>query len=348
MKKLLLSSILAMLFIAGFAKSTPLIAFPGAEGFGKYAVGGRGGKVVAVTNLDDYKSTDTPISGSLRWALDQYVSTDSVDRVYTAAGGGDSIVKKAVTVYTPLTIVFKVSGTIWLKEDLKVKRDSLTIAGQTAPGDGICIAGRSVLFNGATGGEMFYWGPRRRELVVRYIRFRPGIPRDNSGNPTNSFVTYGADMENYENVIFDHCSISWANEECLATYDTKNVTVQWCMITEGLECAYHPKGLRAYCGVWGGQYASYHHNLIAHNVSRTVRFNGSKSHDTIAVIDYRNNVIYNWGNSDAVYTDSIEIPGGRSEINMINNYYKKGPALSSHGRKKFRPFFLFIKMCLIN
>ncbi len=319
MKKLLLSSILALLTIAGFAGSAPLIAFPGAEGFGKYAVGGRGGKVVAVTNLDDFKSSEDTIQGSLRWALSQYVSTKTVDKAGTPT---------SVTVYTPLTIVFNVSGTIWLKEDLKVKRDSLTIAGQTAPGDGICIAGHSVLFNGATGGEMFYWGPRRRELIVRYIRFRPGIPKDEDGNPTSDFVTYATDVENYENVIIDHCSMSWANEECLAIYDNKNTTVQWSLISEGLYNAYHPKGTRAYCGVWGGQYASYHHNAIAHNKSRTVRFDGSRAHDTIAVIEYRNNVIYNWGSSDGPYGGEIEIDGGRSEINMINNYYKKGPALS--------------------
>lgn len=366
MKKFLLSSILAMLSIIGFAGSAPLVAFPGAEGFGKYAVGGRGGKVVAVTNLNDYKSTETPIEGSLRWALDQYVSTDSVDRVYTAVGGGDSIVKKAVTVFTPLTIVFNISGTIWLKEDLRIKRDSLTIAGQTAPGDGICIAGRSVLFNGATGGEMFYWGPRRRELIVRYLRFRPGIPKDESGTPTSSFVTYGTDVENYENVIFDHCSMSWANEECLAIYDNKNTTVQWCIVSEGLYNAYHPKGIRAYGGVWGGQYATYHHNVIAHNNSRTARFNGARAHDTIAVVEYRNNVIYNWGSSDGAYggemyetdtyTDSLGytryIPSikktlksstgntyyeliGRAETNLINNYYKPGLATST-GSKSYR------------
>jgi hypothetical protein len=317
--------ILRILFIASFflsfflAKSNNLPAFPGAEGFGKYTVGGRGGKVVAVTNLDDYKSTETAIEGSLRWALSQHVETFTVDKAGTPY---------TVTRYVPLTIVFKVSGIIWLKEDLKVKRDSLTIAGQTAPGDGICIAGRSVLFNGATGGEMFYWGPRRKDLIVRYIRFRAGVPKDASGVPTSSFVTYGCDVENYENVIFDHCTMSWANEECLAIYDNKNTTLQWCIVSEGLYNAYHSKGQRSYGGVWGGQFASFHHNLIAHNVSRTARFNGARAHDTLAVIDYRNNVIYNWGNSDGAAGGEIEITGGRSELNIINNYYKKGPAYS--------------------
>ncbi len=308
--------------IVGYAKSENLIAFPGAEGFGRYTVGGRGGKVVTVTNLEDYKTGEAPIEGSLRWALEQHKRTESV---YSEQHGEN----RNITVFTPLTVVFNVSGTIWLKEDLKIKRDSLTIAGQTAPGDGICIAGRSVIFNGATGGESFYYGPNRTDLIVRYIRFRPGIPRDASGNPTTSFVTYAVDMENYQNVIFDHCSMSWANEEVLATYDTKNVTFQWNIISEGLYCAYHKKGLRAYGGVWGGQYASYHHNLIAHQNSRTPRFNGSRAHDTIAVVEYRNNVIYNWGNSDGACGGEIEIADGRSEINLFNNYYKGGPATST-------------------
>lgn len=333
MKKfLLLCLVLSCLQTAGFSK-VKLIAFPGAEGFGKYSVGGRGGKVVAVTSLADYKSTDTPIVGTLRWALSQYVTTDSAYQTYILTSGADSLAKKAITRYAPLTIIFKVSGTIWLKEDLKIKRDSLTIAGQTAPGDGICIAGRSVLFNGATTSEQFYWGPRRKDIIVRYIRFRPGYPKNDDGTPlistASTDVTYGVDMENYENAILDHCSIGWANEECLATYDTKYVTVQWCIVSEGLYCAYHHKGTRSYGGVWGGQYATYHHNLIAHESSRSVRFNGSKSHDTIAVIDYRNNVVYNWGNTDACYGAAIEIPNGRSELNMINNYYKKGPILAS-------------------
>jgi hypothetical protein len=91
----------------------------------------------------------------------------------------------------------------------------------------------------------------------------------------------------------------------------------------------HAKGVRSYCGVWGGQYASYHHNLIAHNVSRTVRFNGSRAHDTLAIIDYRNNVIYNWGSSGACYGGEVLIPGGVSQVNMVNNYYKPGPATST-------------------
>ena len=258
-----------------------LIAFPGAEGFGKYASGGRGGKVVEVINLKDSGY------GSFRQAFNEYPGE-------------------------PITIVFRVAGTIELLSDIKVNRSNITIAGQTAPGDGICLKGRSFIINGAkTGGN-------HGNIIIRYLRSRPGTEV--------STGVYGFDMENCHNVIVDHCSFSWANEECAALYDTKNTTVQWCLVSEGLWSAGHGKGNRGYGGVWGGQYASFHHNLIANQNSRAIRFNGARAHDTIAVVDYRNNVIYNWGNNNACAGGSIEIQGGKSQINMINNYYKPGPA----------------------
>ncbi len=265
-----------------------LPAFPGAEGFGKYATGGRGGKVVEVTNLND----NGP--GSFRQAFNEYP--------------GD-----------PITIVFRVAGTIELTSVLKVNRSNITIAGQTAPGDGICLKGNSFIINGGGTG-----GPKGN-IIVRYLRSRPG-----TFLPTG---VYGFDMENCSNVIIDHCSFSWANEECAAMYHTKNVTVQWSIISEGLYDAGHAKGVRSYGGVWGGQNASYHHNLIAHQNSRTVRFNGARAHDTLALIDYRNNVIYNWRSSNACYGGEVEITNGVSQVNMVNNFYKPGPAFS--GTLKF-------------
>lgn len=288
-------------------------AFPGAEGYGKYSTGGRGGYVVAVTNLND-----TGV-GSLRWALDRYVDT-----IYVFKDSANP--SFPVTVYHPLTVVFKVSGNIHLKSDLRIKRDNLTIAGQTAPCGGICITGRSVILNGATGSQLFYWGPRRKNVILRYMRFRPGVPLDTAGVPTSSFVTYGLDVENYENVIIDHCSMSWANEECLAMYDNKYTTLQWCIASEGLYNAYHSKGVRGYGGVWGGQFASYHHNLIAHQNNRTPRFGGARAHDTLALVEYANNVNYNWGTSSATYGGDVEVNGGIARLNELNNYYKPGPA----------------------
>jgi hypothetical protein len=275
----------ALLFAAPLKKDHPTtlladrqIAFPGAEGFGKYATGGRGGKVAEVTNLNDSGE------GSFRDALKQYPTE-------------------------PLTVVFKVAGTIDLLSAIKVSRSNLTIAGQTAPGDGICLKGNSFILNGAG---------RNGNIIIRYLRSRPGS--------TEGHGIYGFDMENMSNVIIDHCSFTWANEECAAMYDIKNITVQWSIVSEGLYNAGHHKGLRSYGGVWGGQYATYHHNLISNQVSRTVRFNGARAHDTIALVDYRNNVIYNWGRAAACYGGGVRIKGGRSEINMVNNYYKPGPA----------------------
>jgi len=310
MKRFVLLFSLSLLLM--YASSQQL-AFPGAEGYGKFATGGRGGQVVAVTNLQD-----TGV-GSIRWALDQYVDTiyvfkDSANPSYP------------VTIYQPLTVVFKVSGTINLKSDLKIKRDNLTIAGQTAPCDGICFTKRSVLFNGATTSQLFYFGPRRKNVIVRYLRFRPDVPLDTAGVPTGAFVTYGLDLENYENVIIDHCSISWANEECLATYDCKNTSIQWCIVNEGLYNAHHIKGLRGYGGVWGGQFASFQHNLLAHQNNRTPRWNGARAHDTIALVDYSNNVNYNWATSSAPYGGDVEVNGGIARLNIRNNYYKPGPA----------------------
>jgi len=257
------------------------IAFPGAEGFGKYATGGRGGKVTAVTNLNDSGE------GSFRNALEQFPGE-------------------------PLTIIFNVSGIIDLQSKIQIKRSNLTIAGQTAPGDGICLKGQSLILNGA-----FSKG-NHGNIIIRFIRSRPG--------GTLKTGLYGFDMENCHDVIVDHCSFSWANEECAAMYDTKNTTVQWCIVSEGLYSAGHMKGNRSYGGVWGGQYASYHHNLITHLNNRAIRFNGARAHDTIALIDYRNNVIYNWGNTNAAYGGEVNIAGGVSQVNIVNNYYKPGPA----------------------
>lgn len=259
------------------------IAFPGAEGFGKYASGGRGGRIVEVTNLKDLDRNGQTEAGSFRAA----VNTPGDD---------------------PITVVFKVSGTVELNAELKSKRSNMTIAGQTAPGDGICIKDHTIKLSG-------------NNLIIRYVRFRPG---DLLGAETS-----GLNIENAKNIIIDHCSMSWSVEENTAFYDNVNTTVQWCIISEGLYNSHDPKGARSYGGQWGGQYSSYHHNLLAHNYSRAPRINGSRAHDTLALVDFRNNVIYNWGRAGAVYGGEEEITNGFCKTNMINNYYKPGPATSS-------------------
>ena len=272
----------------GWVAEAQLPAFPGAEGFGRYATGGRGGQVVKVTNLNDSGE------GSFRWALTQFPDE-------------------------PLTVIFTTGGLIELQSNISVKRSNLTIAGQTAPGDGICLRNYSFIVNGASAKG------NHGNIIIRFIRSRPG-GMDKKG-------LYGFDMENCHDVIVDHCSFSWANEECAALYDTKNTTVQWCMVSEGLYSAGHMKGNRSFGGVWGGQYASYHHNLFAHLNNRAIRFNGARAHDTIALVDYRNNVVYNWANTNACYGGEVNIAGGVSQVNIINNYYKPGPA--APGELKF-------------
>lgn len=269
-----------------FAQDTQPIAFPGAEGWGRFTTGGRGGKVVFVTNTDDYTSTESPIEGSLRAAL----TTEGND---------------------PITIIFRVSGRIDLKEVLKVSRGNITLAGQTAPGDGICLSGRRIYFSG-------------ENYIIRYLRFRMG-----DGNQSNES---SLDIENASNVIVDHCSLSWSVEENVTMYDNKYTTMQWCILSEPLYYSYHAKGQRAYGSQWGGEHSTYHHNLLAHCVSRSPRLNGvrddAEGHDYQVVEEVVNNVIYNWGLKEAVHGGELysSREGAYCHNILCNNYYKAGPA----------------------
>ncbi|MFC5283538.1 pectate lyase family protein [Pedobacter alpinus] len=264
-----------------FAQIT-IPAFPTAEGYGMFATGGRGGEVVVVTNLEDDAKGET--KGSLRWALNQHLDK-------------------------PTTIVFRVSGIINLVTDLRSKRTAgTTIAGQTAPGDGICIRGGKVNFGGC------------ENLVIRHLRFRIGL--DDEGK----FIKGGSiGIENANNFIIDHCTFGWSSEENMTMYDNKKSTVQWSIIHEGLYSSGHGKGARSYGAQWGGETATYHHNLLAHNISRTPRFNGTKHNDVNVQYEYVNNVNYNWGKATSAYGAYVEIDG-TYQCNMINNYYKPGPA----------------------
>lgn len=266
---------------SGLAAQVP--AFPTAEGYGMWATGGRGGRVVEVTNLlDDANGTTV---GSLRWALKQYSSE-------------------------PITIVFKVSGIINLAADLKSSRTAgTTIAGQTAPGDGICIRGHKVNLGGT------------RNMIIRHLRFRIGLQGD------TAFVAGGSiGIENASNWIIDHCTFGWSGEENMTIYDNTLTTVQWCILHEGLYACGHSKGARSYGCQWGGQTATYHHNLLAHNYNRTPRFNGARSNDRSVLMDYVNNVIYNWGKENSPYGGDFDVNGKTHKVNMVNNYYKPGPA----------------------
>jgi hypothetical protein len=237
-------------------------AFPGAEGFGKYAIGGRGGRVIAVTNLNDR---------------------------------GPGSFREAVTAEGPRIVVFRVSGTIPLESKIKIQNPFITIAGQTAPGDGICVRNHQVIFN-------------THDVVIRYMRFRPGA---SSGITYDGFGSNGG-----SEAIVDHCSVSWGVDEVLSINKTANLTVQWCMATESLSDSIHKKGKHGYGGLWGGPGGSWHHNILAHHTSRNPRASGNTQS---GLLDYRNNVVYNWGFQSAY--------GGELwPRNWINNYYKYGPA----------------------
>lgn len=269
-------SLLAFLVLTVAAEEkTP--AFPGAEGFGRYVTGGRGGKVYHVTNLNNSGN------GSLRWALSQ------------------SGVK---------TIVFDISGTIHLQSALTVESNT-TIAGQTAPGDGICVADYPCSIKG-------------NNVIIRYMRFRLGNMNVTKDGADGWDGFGGFDCKDW---IIDHCSVSWSIDECLSVLGNKNTTVQWCLVAQSLVNSGHSKGAHGYGGNWGGSGASFHHNLIAHHTSRTPRLGPRPTTQLDERMDMRNNVIYNFG-SNGCY-------GGEGmTVNIVNNYYKPGPGSPTDSKGK--------------
>jgi hypothetical protein len=235
--------------------------------------GGRGGKVYTVTKL-----TDDGSEGTLRYALNQK---------------------------GPRYIIFKTGGTIYLESPLKIKEGNVTIAGQTAPGDGITVANYET-FVGAD------------NVIIRYMRFRMGDQKNFEGDALGArFI---------KNLMVDHCSMSWSTDETVSIYNNENTTLQWCVIAESLRNSAHQKGsrIRRNCR---RKIASFHHNIYAHHDSRNPRlgeYAGSKFALT-DLTDFRNNVIYNWGHNN--------IYGGEGmNVNIVNNYYKPGRATKTKER----------------
>jgi pectate lyase len=245
-------------------------AFPGAWGGGMFATGGRGGKVIEVTDLDD---------------------------------SGPGSLRAAVGAQGPRIVVFRVAGIIWLESDIDIDNPDITIAGQSAPGDGICLAHQSLNIN-------------THNVILRHLRVRRGRPEGGQGSDN-----IGGNPE--RQVIVDHCSTSWGMDENLSLYrymkplpggrrvklPTLNVTVQWCISSEALNAKNH-----AFGGTWGGEDSTFHHNLFACNTGRNPSIGMSGE------FDYRNNVIFDWRHRTMDGGDETSL------INVINNYYKPGPA----------------------
>jgi hypothetical protein len=257
---------------------TRTLAFPTAEGYGRFARGGRGGRVIEVTNLEDYDAGkgETVIPGSLRAAIE-------------AEG--------------PRTVVFRVSGIIHLKQPCAVHNPYCTVAGQTAPGDGICLADYGA---GAYG---------THDVIIRYMRFRIG----DSANKAMD----GAGMGYCDNCIMDHCSISWSSDEGTSSRGAKNITSQRNIVAEALHHGPHYRAsdrtkleTHAFAGSISGNIGSYHHNLLADCTDRNWSLAGglTQGGKYAGYLDIRNNVVYNW---TARTTD-----GGVKALNYVNNYYK--------------------------
>ena len=278
MKRLFIVSIFLVFscFTTSFAQQ---LAFPGAEGFGAYTKGGRGGEVFYVTNLNN----EGP--GSLRYAVEQT---------------------------GPRTVVFAVSGIIDLTAQLLIENPYITIAGQTAPGDGICLRGETLRIEAD-------------QVIIRYLRVRLGDGMHGKGSLQGKDAI---SISSGKNIIIDHCSASWSLDEVLSASCREpvldSVTVQWCFITEALNPDKHGYG-SLIRGTDGAKY-SFLYNLYAHNTGRNPRPGNYDSNPYSAdpkglLLDFRNNVIYNWGGSHAGYnSDKLSV----TRLNFVNNYLVPG------------------------
>lgn len=266
-----LRSILPVLFAlagAACAGEATVSAFPGAEGFGSRTPGGRGGRVLLVTNLND---------------------------------SGPGSLREACLVKGPRVIVFRVGGVIDLKSDLSIDEPYITIAGQSAPGDGVCLRGYGL-------------SVRTHDAVVRFLRVRPG---DVAGQEVDAICVGG----NSRNVMIDHCSATWSVDEAPSPSGAiANVTVQWCLIGEPLDKSVHPKGPHGYGSLVravGG--VSMHHNLWVHNRARSPRLGDNYGKPPYPTFDVRNNVIYNFGDM------ASGLAGDVFDANYVANYVRPGP-----------------------
>ena len=264
-------------------RSTP--AFPSAEGFGAFSQGGRGGKVYLVTTLEDYGPEDPVIEGSLR---------------------------QAIEIEGPRIVVFRVGGLIPLQRSLRIHSPFITIAGQSAPGDGICLKDHPLVVS-------------THDVILRHIRSRVG---ETSKGEVDAISMYGA-----EHCIVDHCSTSWSIDEALSAY-SNSLTIQWTIVSEPLNLSYHKKGAHGAGSILNGQFGgiTLHHCIYAHCDFRSPRLQNKESTPG-ALFDVRNNVIYDWGGI-AGYSAGEE----RMRVNYVGNYLKPGPSTPPSQRKQaFKP-----------
>ena len=276
MRKSLLVIILCLI---GFNIYAQQLAFPTAEGYGKYSNGGRGGAVYEVTNLDD---------------------------------SGEGSLRAAVEASEPRTVVFRISGNIELNSPLRIKHPFITIAGQTAPGDGICI-------------KKYPLSIEADHVIIRHLRVRFGNESGDDSDAVSSRYT--------KHIILDHISASWSVDETMSIYHCDSITVQWCIVSESMFNSNHTKGSHGFGGIWGANYSTYHHNLIAHHASRNPRMASGSGYT-----DYRNNVLYNWGYNSCYGGENQQVGSSKfvfSKFNIVANYYKPGPA-TEPGEISFR------------
>lgn len=264
-----------VLCLLGLTSTCPAAtpAFPGAEGAGAGALGGRGGRAIYVANLND---------------------------------SGPGSLREAIEAQGPRTVLFQISGTIELRRDLRIVEPFITIAGQTAPGDGICLKNFPLLI-------------QTHDVAVRFLRVRPGA---GSGKAVDA-LSIGT---NGSRVVVDHCSAGWSVDEALSTSGTniQGVSVQWCLIAESLNHSIHKKGEHGYGSlIRADGDVTYHHNIYAHHTSRNPR-PGSYGEGRGILLDFRNNLIYDWG-TRAGYTS--EDP---ATLNYVGNYLKAGPSTHRH------------------
>lgn len=279
--------------------TSSVLAFPGAEGGGRFTTGGRGGEIYRVTTLEDYAQNEAPIEGSFRYGIEKSKQSR--------------------------TLIFDVSGIIELKRAIYLNEyPNLSIIGQTAPGDGITLKNYNFTFNLSK--EPAKGAGGRLNTIVRFLRCRPG----------DKYADYGEDAiggRYFKDAIIDHITAGWSVDETLTFYGVQNFTAQWCIASESMNLSNHAKGAHGYGAMFSGDNASFHHILLAHHGSRCPRISDlsapgtQEAYDFTGYFDVRNNVYYNWsGRGQGSY-------GGKyAAFNLTNCYYKPGPATGTNNR----------------